>query len=124
MLSPFFEDVKTKYNQLAEKREAIRVDGKYLSNGLKPIEFIEGDIQNNLIKWALDKSRRLFYMTKEYWHVYDFRGKYIQIASFDRSRPTVLKTWMNYHSSSCGKDFLNKNMVKRVKDCGQIKESL
>lgn len=116
--------------------------GKFLENGLKPIEAFCSDIQRNLICWAVEGDS-IFYRTPNYWYVfqlvpgervfnhifwsgYKTMGKIVWMTRYRNESWERNDDWANPHSvKHLGRDFLQGYPDKRLPlfDSGERRNS-
>lgn len=88
----------------------IEKQGKYMNDGLKPIEAFENDICKNLIEWTCE-GKMICYRTKEFSYVYEIINRdgcnIISITRFGNMSWERIDTWCNLHTTSVGKSWLN-----------------
>ncbi len=105
--------------------------GKYLENGLKPIEAFCSDIQRHLICWAAE-ANSIFYRTPDYWYVfqlvdgmtvfsdiewtgYKTMGNIVWMTRYRNESWERFDDWANPHSvEHLGRKFLQGHQDKRV----------
>jgi len=104
----FFKDAQT-FTALftAENRLSYMEEKFFDARGLKAIEAFEGDIANNLIKWAFTDNS-IYYDCGQYWYCFTLvpERKVVTCTRFERGTWKRWDTWMNAHSCYVGKKWL------------------
>ena len=62
------------FRQMYLTQDANMYPGLYLPNGLKPSEAFFSDISRNLIRWASNVDKTIYYETKDYWYRFMFEN--------------------------------------------------
>ena len=99
------------------------VSGKYMEDGLKPIEAFCSDIKRNLINWAIE-GNTIFYRTKEFWYMFQLEtaakifgpllgsGKIVWMTRYRNGSWERVDDWANPHSV----EYIGKNFLKDQPD--------
>ncbi len=84
--------------------------------GFKAIEKFEYDISRHLVEWGYS-GKSIYYRTERYWYDYSIRKvdkdtEVIECTRYCNRTWRRWDTWMNLHSTTCGKDWLMKEPQK------------
>jgi hypothetical protein len=105
----------TEPNQQGKYLEAnawTKWDGEHFPGCMKPVEFFENDILQNLVEWTVTDGTTIWYRTERYWYLFerkDHQGcSLVFMTRFDRSSYKRWDSWINAYSTSVGKEWLMK----------------
>lgn len=92
-------------------------DGKYLDDGLKPVEAFCSDIMQNLVAWGHRPHESIYYRTKDYIYQFYFNSQYkiIEMTRWHLRKYDRLDSWANMHTvAPVGSTFCKANVNKWV----------